>query len=225
MNRHTILSLTLSVSALAGVAGCRGQTSKDEPIFGIRNMYDQPKYEVQEESAFFADKRTMRPLVDGVVSRDTVTDPTIAQGRLEDQSGYVLEIPESVVASAGGRDKLVARGQERYGIYCVPCHDGTGNGNGLVKQRAVRSGATAFVPPTFHQDRLRHIPDGQLYATIANGKGNMPAYVQIPVADRWAIVSFVRVLQLANPVLASAEPAPAAPAAAPAGGTKKEGAQ
>jgi hypothetical protein len=188
----------------ASTLSCRGQTSKETPIFGIRNMYDQPKYELQEESEFFADHRTMRPLVEGVVSMEEATDPRIAQGRLEDQSGYVLTIPTEVVNDphwgGGGIEKMAVRGKARYGIYCAPCHDGTGNGNGLVKKRAIASGATAFVPPTFHQDRIRHMPDGQLFATISNGKGNMPPYaMQIPVNDRWAIVSYVRALQIAQP--------------------------
>ncbi len=193
---HIVVVAALSVSALAG---CRGQTSRETPIFGIRNMYDQPKFELQEETSMFPDKRTMRPLVEGVVARSTEVDPAIALGRLEDQSGYVMEIPKDVVTRLGGPEKFAARGKERYGVYCTPCHDNTGGGNGLVKQRAVKSGATAFVPPTFHSDRLRHIPDGQLFATITNGKGNMPSYLQIPVADRWAIVGYVRALQVAAP--------------------------
>jgi hypothetical protein len=179
---------------------CRGQTSRDTPIFGIRNMYDQPKYDIQEESAFFPDHRTMRPLVEGVVSREEELDPRIAQGRLEDQTGYVLEIPKEVITRLGGPEAMLSRGRQRYGIYCLPCHDGTGAGNGLVKKRAVASGATAFVPPTFHQDRLRHAPDGQIFATITNGKSNMPPYgMQIPINDRWAIVAYVRALQIAQP--------------------------
>jgi mono/diheme cytochrome c family protein len=196
-------SLPLSILALAALsAGCRGQTSKDSPVVGIRNMYDQPKYDIQEESTFFADHRTMRPLVEGVVSTEEETDPRIAQGRLEDQSGYVLTIPAEVVNDPknGGMERMVARGKARYGIYCTPCHDGAGGGNGLAKKRAVASGATAFVPPTFHQDRLRHMPDGQLFATISNGKNNMPPYaMQIPVNDRWSIVAYVRALQISQP--------------------------
>ncbi|HVJ88959.1 MAG TPA: cytochrome c [Labilithrix sp.] len=207
------------VVALAGVlgavSGCRGQTSHDTPIFGIRNMYDQPRYDMQEESAFFPDRRTMRPLVDGVVSYDQDVDPQIAQGRLDDESGYVLEIPKAVIARNNGMAAMVERGKERYGIYCAPCHDGTGSGEGLVKRRAVASGAAAFVPPTFHQDRIRHMPDGQLFATITNGKSNMPPYaMQIKVDDRWSIVAYVRALQLAQPKL---EVPALAPTAAPGG--------
>jgi mono/diheme cytochrome c family protein len=192
---------TLGICMLAGLAaGCRGSTSKESPIVGIRNMYDQPKYDIQEESEFFSDHRTMRPLVEGVISMEEEVDPRIAQGRLEDQTGYVLVIPDEVVSNIGGMDKLVARGKARFGIYCVPCHDNTGSGNGLAKRRAVAGGATAFAPPTFHQDRIRHMPDGQLFATITNGKNNMPPYaMQIPVYDRWAIVSYVRALQISQP--------------------------
>jgi hypothetical protein len=190
----------------ASLLGCRGQTSREAPIFGIRNMFDQPKYDIQEESEFFPDHRTHRPLVEGVVARDQEVDPAVGYGRLDDESGYVLEIPSEVVSRMGGREALVNRGKARYGIYCAPCHDNTGSGNGLVKQRAVASGATAFVPPTFHQDRIRHMPDGQLFATITNGKSNMPPYgMQIPVNDRWAIVSYVRALQLAQPKLEAAK--------------------
>jgi len=207
----------LAAVALSALTACRGQTSRETPIFGIRNMYDQPRYDVQEESSFFSDHRTMRPLVEGVVAHDQEVDPQIAQGRLDDESGYVLEIPSAVVTRNGGMQALAERGKERYGIYCTPCHDGTGSGEGLVKRRAVASGAAAFVPPTFHQDRIRHMPDGQLFATITNGKSNMPPYAaQIKVDDRWGIVAYVRALQVAQPKLAA--PA-AAPTAAPGGTT------
>lgn len=205
-----------AVVALSALAGCRGQTSRDAPVVGIRNMYDQPRYDVQEESAFFPDHRTMRPLVEGVVAHEQDVDPQIAQGRLDDESGYVLEIPKSVVARNGGMQAMALRGKARYDIYCMPCHDGTGSGEGLVKRRAVASGAAAFVPPTFHQDRIRRMPDGQLFATIANGKSNMPPYaMQIKVDDRWSIVAYVRALQIAQPKLAA--PAAPAPTAAPGG--------
>ncbi len=203
--------LLLGVVALGALAGCRGQTSRETPIFGIRNMYDQPRYDVQEESAFFPDHRTMRPLVEGVVAHDQEVDPQIAHGRLEDETGYVLEIPKAVVDRSGGMQALVEHGKVRYGIYCTPCHDNTGSGEGLVKRRAVAGGAAAFVPPTFHQDRIRHMPDGQLFATITNGKGNMPPYaMQMRPDDRWSIVAYVRALQVAQPKFAAPALAPTA---------------
>jgi mono/diheme cytochrome c family protein len=163
----------------------------------------------------------MRPLVEGVVSREQVVDPVVGQGRLEDQSGYVLEIPQEVVTRAGGMAALEQRGRARYGIYCAPCHDGTGSGQGMVTKRAQATGAAAFAPPTFHQDRIRHMPDGQLFATISNGKNNMPPYaMQIPVDDRWGIVAYVRALEVAQPKMAGAA-APADTAAAKTDTTPK----
>ncbi|OJY16680.1 MAG: hypothetical protein BGO98_10780 [Myxococcales bacterium 68-20] len=209
--------LLLAAVALGALASCRGQTSRESPVFGIRNMYDQPRYDVQEESAFFSDHRTMRPLVEGVVASHQDVDPQIAHGRLDDESGYVLEIPKAVIdRHQGGLPAMVERGKDRYGIYCTPCHDGTGTGEGLVKRRAVASGAAAFVPPTFHQDRIRHMPDGQLFATITNGKSNMPPYaMQMNVDDRWSVVAYVRALQMVEPKLANQ--APLAPTAVPGG--------
>jgi mono/diheme cytochrome c family protein len=178
------------------IAGCQGQTSPEAPIVPIRNMHEMPRYDAQERSHFFDDQRTMRPQVPGTVAREMVVDPTISSG-LGDDGQYLATIPESVVTEAGGMESLLARGEDRYGIYCVPCHGGLGDGNGLVPEV---SGAAAIRPPTFHDDRMRQMPDGQLYATIANGIRNMPAYAaQIPVADRWAIVGYVRALQLTAP--------------------------
>lgn len=189
----------LMAALAAGLLSCRGTTSRDAPIVGIRNMYDQPRYNMQSESDFFEDKRTMRPLVDGVVSREQSLDDRLAKGRLEDDSGYVLTIPKEVIDQHGGMDKTLARGRDRFDIYCAPCHDKSGSGEGMVKKRAVAGGANAFQPPTFHQTRLRQIPDGQLFATISNGKGNMPPYnFQLPPADRWAVVAYVRALQLSQ---------------------------
>ena len=199
--------LLLAAMALGAMTSCRGQTSRETPVVGIRNMYDQVKYEVQEESSFFPDHRTMRPAVEGTVTTTDETDPTIGRGRLEDESGYVLEIPKEEIARHGGMEAMLKRGQARFNIYCAPCHDQSGSREGMVKKRAVASGAAAFVPPTFHQDRIRHMPDGQIFATITNGKNNMPPYaMQIKVDDRWAIVSYVRALQVAQPKMPTQAP-------------------
>jgi mono/diheme cytochrome c family protein len=184
---------------LAALAGCRGESSKDPPIVPIRNMYDQPRYNIQGESGYFSDHRNMRPPVMGAVAREREIDPEVATGRLVDDSGYVLAIPKPVIAGFGGMDKLLVRGKDRYGIYCTPCHDATGSGNGEVAAHAVATGAAVMKPPTYHQDRLRHAPDGQLFATISNGLRNMPSYAfQIPNRDRWAIVGYVRALQVSQ---------------------------
>jgi mono/diheme cytochrome c family protein len=205
MNRTSFL--VGSVVALAALSGCRGQTSKDSPIVGIRGMYDQPRYDMQSKSAFFADRRTMRSPVEDSFAREQYADGRLilmdsetGEGRLKDDSGYVLGIPPQVAEHFGGNPQMVARGQERFNIYCAPCHDATGSGHGM----AVKHGMLA--PPTFHQDRIRHMPDGQMFATISNGIRNMPAYgISVPIADRWAIVSYVRALQLSQAPIASSK--------------------
>jgi mono/diheme cytochrome c family protein len=187
--------ILIGVLAVSGLGACRGQTTQDAPIVGIRNMYDQPKYQIQGESEYFADHRSMRVPVEGVVSREAVIDV-----RIEEDNGYVLTIPQEVVDAAGGMTQLLDRGKGRYGIYCTPCHDSTGTGHGMVARRAaVIPGASALAPTNLNIERIQHMPDGQLFSTITNGIRNMPAYgPQIPNADRWAIVAFVRALQLSQ---------------------------
>lgn len=191
-----VLITTLALTALSSqLLGCQGQTSQEPQIVPIRNMHEVPRYDSQSRSTYFDDERTMRPPVPNTIAREMVVDSSVATG-LDDGGQYLVAIPDSVVAEAGGMEALLDRGEGRFGIYCVPCHGGLGDGEGLVPQV---SGVAAIKPPTFHDDRIRHMPDGQLFATISNGIRNMPAYAgQIPVADRWAIVSYVRALQLAG---------------------------
>lgn len=186
--------------------GCRGQESQAEPIVPIRNMHDQPRYDAQEASAFFEDGRTMREPVSHAVPREVPEDLAVATGRIEGNLGpsgaWVQKVPMSVTQRLGGADKMMARGQERFGIYCSPCHGLTGAGNGNVAMRAKELGYAALVPPTLGvtpegDDRLLHVPDGHLFGVISNGIRNMPAYRHnIPVRDRWAIVAYVRALQI-----------------------------
>jgi mono/diheme cytochrome c family protein len=193
--RRLTQSLPLIFAAIGALAGCRGQTTEDAPIVPIRNMYQQPKYSMQQESEYFSDHRNMRPPVDGVISREEEIDPKIAHGVTD--TGYVMVVAPEVVTRAGGMDAMLARGKERYGIYCTPCHGLSGAGDGIV----VKRNAGMPPPPTYHQDRIRHMPDGQVYATIENGIRNMPAYgPQLSVQDRWAIVEYVRALQVSQAV-------------------------
>lgn len=181
--------------AAALLAGCRGAPSEDPPIHPIRNMYHQPRYNVQAAGEFFQDGRAMRPIPAGTVAREEYVDPEIATGWSDTERTWVLTVPAAVVDEHGGYEPMLARGQERYDIYCSPCHGLSGAGDGMVPARA----GGPIKPPTLHDDRLRHAPDGQIFATITNGVRNMPPYEHaIPVDDRWAIVSYVRALQISQ---------------------------
>lgn len=193
MARTTKIAALLVSAALLG--GCWGQTSKEPPIHPIRNMTDVPRYDPHEGSPYFADGRAMRPEVPHTIAREMEVDEAVDTG-VEGDGSYSTTIPQPVIDRMGGMESLLARGEDRYEIYCVPCHGGLGDGNGMVPEV---SGEGAIRPPTFHNDRIRSMPDGQLYATIRNGIRNMPAYRHnVPVDDRWAIVSYVRALQLSQ---------------------------
>ncbi len=211
MSSRRLLTALGLVALAAPATGCIGETSTEPPIVPIRNMYDQPRYDSQSRSEFFKDHRTMRPPIEGAVSIEM--DPSISNhsGRSEDGSEWLLAVPDEVIERKGGMDAFVHRGQERYGIYCAPCHGLSGDGQGPVADRirvlseAGDPGAGVLQPPTFHSDALRQIPDGQLYATITNGVRNMPAYRQsIPQDDRWAIVAYVRALQISQATVRTA---------------------
>ncbi|MGB5809590.1 MAG: cytochrome c [Polyangiales bacterium] len=201
------MKLFIAIAIASGVllgTGCLGAESEKPPIVGIRNMYNQPRYDTQEEKPFFADKRSMRPEIEGTVSREMPRNLSWATGRTADDE-YVLEVPPQIVTASGGDEAMLTRGRDRYNIYCSTCHSYSGNGKGMVSRRADQLGATGLVAPTFHDDRLRHVPDGQVFATITNGVRNMPSYAHnIPVNDRWAIVMYLRALQLTQAPQAAA---------------------
>lgn len=186
----------LCLGLFLSLVGCRGQTSEKTPIVPIRNMYNQPRYNPQATSPFFADGRTMRPQVVGAMAREMEVDATVATGRDLEDARWLTEVPEVVLQRQGGLESTVRRGQDRFAVYCSPCHAGSGNGQGTITRRL---GAGPWTPPTLHSARLRHVPDGQIYATITNGIRSMPSYRHsIPGDDRWAIVAYVRALQLSQ---------------------------
>jgi cytochrome c len=150
-------------------------------------MHDQPKYIPLRPSDFFADGRSARPITEGTVARGHLNDDTLlttgrgADGKLSN------EFPMPVTKA------LILRGEQRFNIYCAPCHDRTGSGNGMIVRRGYRR------PPTYHSDRLRQQPNGYIFDVITNGFGAMPDYAaQVPVPDRWAIVAYIRALQLSQ---------------------------
>jgi mono/diheme cytochrome c family protein len=165
---------------------------KTEPrVHIIQDMDNQPKVKAQSRLMLFADRRGMRPPVQGTVARGAVIgDSALMLGTSEGDS-WVETNPVPVSMS------LLERGQQRYEIFCSPCHGLAGYGDGMVAQRADQLQEGTWTPPTsFHIDLVRERPAGHLFNTISNGIRNMASYgSQIPVDDRWAIVAYVRALQ------------------------------
>lgn len=176
-------SLLLGIVILLG--GCRGSLKEDPPIHINPNMDSMERFEAQEANPFFKDGRAMRPPVPGTVGRGMLReDVAFHTGRNAD-GDYVQVMPMEYTV------EFANRGRERYDIYCSVCHGAAGDGQGIVME-----GGYGFVPIGFHNDRLRTVEDGYLYEVITQGVRSMPAYAQqIPIADRWAIVAYVRALQ------------------------------
>ena len=170
MRTEFLLLGVLSVFA----AGCR------------QDMHDQPKYIPLRESTFFGDERSARPLVANTVARGQLHDDVLLYtGKLDGENATVFPFPVD--------EALMARGRERYDIFCSPCHGRTGTGDGMVVRRGYRT------PPTLHSDRLRSASVGHFFDVITNGSTAMPPYAaQITAEDRWAIVAYVRALQLSE---------------------------
>jgi mono/diheme cytochrome c family protein len=208
--RPTISKLIAAGVLSMPLSACRGGPSELPPIVPIRNMHRQEKYRPQDTSAYFQDGRSMRPIPAHTVSREQGgIDPEIESGLQPGTRNYVERVPQAAIANlrhrtndgrwVEGMEGAVARGRERYNIYCSPCHGTVGDGQGIVYLRSRISGYQYPQPTSLHDDRIRHTPDGQLYATIRNGIRNMPGYAaQIPTYDRWAIVAYVRALQLSQ---------------------------
>ncbi len=176
-----------------------------------QDMHDQPRYKPLARSDFYPDQRSARPLVPGTVARGHLdSDTYFYTGRIGNNPGDVMPFPVTL--------DVLQRGQQRFNIYCSPCHSQVGDGNGMIVQRGFRR------PPSYHIDRLRKAPLGYFFDVITNGFGAMPDYkAQVPVADRWKIIAYIRALQLSQgATLADLPPAernqmlPALPQPAPA---------
>ncbi len=185
-----ILLAVLALVPLALVARARTTTSPVPRLQPIQDMGKQPKFKPQTPDPLFADGRAARPPVPGTVARGELQEnEAYWQGRVNGE--WITAFPVPVTQA------LMRRGQERFDIYCAPCHGLAGYGDGPVAKRADRLQEGTWVPPSsYHTDLVRGRPVGQLFNTITNGIRNMPSYgAQIPVADRWAIVLYVRALQ------------------------------
>jgi mono/diheme cytochrome c family protein len=199
-----LLPFAFAASLLLASAGCR------------QKMSNQPRYDPLESSDFFEDGMSARPRLPGTVARgELVTDPFLQTGKQNgvEGDGY----PFTVTA------EVMNYGQVRFDVYCSPCHGRLGDGNGMIPARGLRR------PPSFHTATLRNAKTGHFFDVITNGFGAMPPYAtMIPTRDRWAIIAYIRALQLSQsssvndiPVTERAnldKPAAAAPAAPAHGG-------
>lgn len=208
MNRWAFpLGLLLTVAVMVGVSRWRGQRSSEPPREIFDDMSVQPRYNAQARSAFFNDGRAMRRPVPGSVpfgGVDYAADagsPTPQPDLLREDdafyrgtvrvTGWLTDTNQFLKKMPLTPDEpLLARGKERYGIYCAVCHGPAGYGNGVTTKFGMLGVGN------FHQDRIRQMPDGEIFHVIGQGKGTMQGYAaQVKPRDRWAIVAWVRVLQ------------------------------
>src|ERR1041385_4032070 len=164
----------LLLSALCLLPSCR------------QKMANQPKYDPLEPSDFFADGMSARPRVPGTVARGELDIYSfMATGKINGQDGDGFPMPVTMA--------VMNRGEERFNIYCSECHGKVGDGNGMIPARGYRR------PPSYHTEALRNAKTGHFFDVMTNGFGSMPSYApQVPVQDRWAIVAYIRALQLAH---------------------------
>ncbi len=174
MKTNSSLRMALLIfSAAIALAGCDNTLRQD--------MANQPRQNTLSPSSFFPDGRSERQPLDNTVPRGSVEDDALFVPK--DSNAFPLPITQ----------QLLERGQERYGIFCTPCHGIQGDGLGMIAMRGMKH------PPSYHQDRLRQEPNGYIYDVISNGFGAMYGYsAQIPPRDRWAIIAYVRALQLSR---------------------------
>ncbi len=210
-----LAAIAICLFSVALSAGCR------------YDMQDQPRYKPYKESDFFGDGKSMQKSPDGTVPRGKLqenkalytgkkadADPNAVVETFTDANGntIVSSFPNDITELPIPLTKeLLDRGEQRYRVFCIVCHGPVGKGDGMVVRRGYPQ------PTTYHDDRLRNAPDGHFFDVISNGWGKMNGYSsQIPVADRWAIVAYIRALQ--------ASQNPNAKAPAPAGNEGTEGA-
>jgi hypothetical protein len=152
-----------------------------------QDMQDQPRYEPLQKSDFFPDGRSAREIPANTVAAGSFDDTQPEFTGVKPDGGFLETIPRELTPA------LMHRGRERFDVFCSPCHGRLGDGNGMAAQRGVRW------PPSFHTDRARRLPPGYVFAVITNGFGGMPDYSdQIPPDDRWAIIAYLRALQVSR---------------------------
>jgi mono/diheme cytochrome c family protein len=182
-NTLRLARVLLAAAALMLLSSCR------------EDMQNQPKFIPLRENTFYSDLRSARPQIEGTIARGQLEDDSLlytgkVNGQVVDQFPFAIS------------DQDLARGRERYNIYCSPCHSQLGDGNGMIVQRGFKA------PPSYYDPRLLKAPVGHFFNVMTNGWGAMGDYsAQIPVADRWRIAAYIRALQLSQTAKAGDVPA------------------
>ncbi|HKH69769.1 MAG TPA: cytochrome c [Vicinamibacterales bacterium] len=181
--RRASARVAVIAAACFALTGCR------------QDMHDAPSYDPLQGTNFFANGAASRPLVANTVARGQLrADEHLYTGKINGQVANEFPMPVT--------KQVLDRGQERFNVYCSPCHGRTGEGNGMIVQRGFRQ------PPSYHEERLRNAPVGYFFDVMTNGFGAMQDYsAQVTVPDRWAIAAYIRVLQLSRSATVNDVPA------------------
>ena len=174
LSRIDARRFALVVVGTVALAGCR------------QDMHDAPRYNPLRPSVFFANGSSTRPLLANTVARGQLReDRHLYEGIVDGKPAETFPFPIT--------EEVMRRGQERFNVFCSPCHGRTGEGNGMIVQRGFRQ------PPSYHEDRLRNAPVGYFFDVMTHGFGAMQDYAsQLPVADRWAVAAYIRALQVSQ---------------------------
>jgi len=207
-----VIAGALAVLPPLWIARVRQVASGTPRLHLIQDMDFQPRYQAQGAGPFFADRRAMRPIVPGTIPAGGIeSDSHRDRGLVAGQ--WAATFPKQVPVT----DERMQRGRERYNIYCAACHGLAGDGDGMTHHRAVKRGESGWVQPrALHVPTVCDQPHGQLFHTITHGLNTMPGYAaQIPAADRWVIVLYVRALQRSRSAKLDDVPADARPGLLP----------
>jgi len=197
--RYFLLIFFVSVVVVAGIAGRRGSFTRNTPIQMFPDMKKQLKLRPQTANGFFANGLSSQLPIAGTIAQEKplaiggkeifpYEDAPVLTGRVTGTTNFIENNPVPVTA------RLLERGRQRFNIYCAPCHGGQGDGNGITKKLGVM-----MTVANLHDKRIVALPDGEIFNTITHGKNTMGAYgPTVPVEERWAIIAYLRALQLSR---------------------------
>ena len=201
-SRQTFIAFCAVVLALPAVSACRGWESDSPPVHLNWNMDTQEKGKAYRKSDLFADGRAMRTPPEGTVAQGFLKPDSVRSYGMVEAADGKMKVANEFPGDIAGGEAFVARGRDRYGIYCSPCHSSVGDGKGVTSKYGMTATAS------LHDPRIVRMADGEIFHTISVGKNTMMGYAdKLEPADRWAVIAYVRALQRAR--LATKDEVPA----------------